>query len=182
MSDLSPSAYVILGMLRLGARSGYDVKRAVEDSTRLFWNISHAQIYPNLQRLERAGLIRGHAEPRGRQRRRVYELTDRGNSALQEWLRRDEPLTMELRDLGKLKLFFADALPPDEALELVIAIRRRSQERLQHLHRQSEPGSKLLAESGQRFPLLTLRLGLAFHEAIVEACQLFEDELRRPAE
>ncbi len=164
-------------MLRLGARSGYDIKQAVERSTRFFWTISHAQIYPNLKRLERAGLVRGRSEPRGRQRRRLYELTAAGEQALRDWLLSDEPLTMELRDLGKLKLFFADALEPSEALELVSAIRHRSEERLEQLHRESEPGARHAAEHGQRFPLLTLRLGFAFHDAMVTACKAFENEL-----
>lgn len=180
MAEFPQPVYVILGMLRLGARSGYEIKQLAERSTRFFWTISHAQIYPNLKRLEHAGLIRGRSVPRGRQRRRVYELTAEGNSVLEGWLSNNEPLTMELRDLGKLKLFFADALKPHEALELIRTIRRRSEDRLQQLHRESEPGAELLAESGQRFPLLTLRLGFAFHEAMVTACADLERELTDP--
>ena len=69
--ELSPTAYVILGMLRLGARSGYDIKRWVEVSTRVFWTISQAQIYPTLAQLEELGLIEGVDQPTGKRRRRV---------------------------------------------------------------------------------------------------------------
>ena len=57
--ELGAPAYVVLGMVRLGARSGYEIKQAVENSIRFFWTISQAQIYPSLQLLEQAGLITG---------------------------------------------------------------------------------------------------------------------------
>src|SRR5919108_6206301 len=110
---LTPSSYVVLGMLGLGARTGYDVRRAVELSARFFWTISPVQIYPELKRLETAGMVEGHDDPRGGRPRRAYQLTDRGHAALEDWLAADEELTYELRDLGMLKLFFADAAPDD---------------------------------------------------------------------
>jgi DNA-binding PadR family transcriptional regulator len=45
---------VILGLLSLGARSGYDIKTAVDSSTRFFWAASYADL-PELRRLEGRG-------------------------------------------------------------------------------------------------------------------------------
>ena len=45
--DLSPTAYVILGMVSREARSGYEIKAAVDGSTRFFWAASYGQIYLN---------------------------------------------------------------------------------------------------------------------------------------
>src|SRR5947199_5372765 len=42
------STYLVLGMLRLGASSGYAIKRAADVSTRFFWATSFAQVYPEL--------------------------------------------------------------------------------------------------------------------------------------
>jgi DNA-binding PadR family transcriptional regulator len=170
---LPPPAYVVLGMLRLGARSGYEIKQAVDLSIRFFWTISHAQIYPSLERLERARLVRGRSDPQGRRPRRVYELTQSGEAALAEWLERDEPMPFELRDIGLLKLFFADTLDRDHALALLDAVRRRSEERIQTL-RDIEPAGRLMEQEGNAFPLLTLRMGIAFHQAMVDACNEFE--------
>src|SRR5437667_11616312 len=97
--DLPAPAYVVLGMVRLGARSGYEIKQAVEMSIRFFWTISQVQIYPSLKRLERAGLIRGRSEPQGKRPRRVFEITKAGEAALRDWLRQKEPMPFELRDL-----------------------------------------------------------------------------------
>ena len=54
---LSPTAKVILGMVRLGRRTGYEIKQLVDVSTRFFWAASYGQIYPELKRLEDDGLL-----------------------------------------------------------------------------------------------------------------------------
>jgi hypothetical protein len=103
----------------------------------------------------------------------VYELTAEGQAALTEWLGRQEPMPFELRDIGLLKLFFADTLPREEALALLAAVRGRSEARIQML-REIEPGARLLEREGNAFPLITLRIGIAFHAAIVDVCEEFE--------
>src|SRR5213595_1500349 len=106
--DHSKTAYVILGMLALGKKTGYEIKSLVDVSTRFFWAASYGQIYPELKRLEQAGLIRGKDDPSDGRRRKTYELTAAGRAALHEWLTSDRPQVRELRDEGILKLFFSD--------------------------------------------------------------------------
>jgi DNA-binding PadR family transcriptional regulator len=171
--ELAPPAYVVLGMLRLGARSGYEIKQAVELSIRFFWTISQAQIYPSLERLEQYGLVRGRSEPRGRRPRRLYEITESGVAALEEWLASEQPMPFELRDIGLVKLFFADALGPDDALALLAAVRRRSSERVATL-REIEPAAQLAEREGNAYPLLTLRMGIAFHQAMIDVSDEFK--------
>jgi DNA-binding PadR family transcriptional regulator len=174
--ELDPPAYVALGMVRLGERSGYEIKRAVELSIRFFWTISQAQIYPSLRRLERAGLLTGRSEPRGRRPRRVYEITARGEASLREWLGRSEPMPFELRDLGLVKLFFADALDAATALGLLASVRARSEERVAALS-EIEPAARHGEEQGNVYPLLTLRMGIAVHQAMIDVCREFERKL-----
>src|SRR5919112_3873013 len=128
---ISPTGYVVLGMLRLGVQTGYDIKQIVDNSTRFFWAASYGQIYPELKRLSEAGLVVGRDVPTGGRKRTVYEITPDGEEELRAWLRQ-EPETFEMRDEGLLKLFFADALPREEAL----AILRSMRERRHAVHRQ----------------------------------------------
>jgi PadR family transcriptional regulator, regulatory protein AphA len=118
MSRLSPTARVILGMVSVAPRTGYDIKRIADFSTKFFWGASYGQIYPELKRLENAGLVSSREEPRGAVRRRVYTLTERGKRALDEWLTNDTEL-FDLRDEGLLKLFFGEILDHDDLLALV---------------------------------------------------------------
>jgi DNA-binding PadR family transcriptional regulator len=170
---LATPAYVVLGMIVIGARTGYEVKQMVEQSTRFFWTISQAQIYPSLEQLEQAGFITGREDPQGRRRRRVFEITAAGRAELTSWLGRDDPMPFELRDTGMLKLFFADALDHDQAQALLHAVRRRSEDRA-GLLRALEPVARAVEEQGYRHPLLTLELGIAVHQAMADVCAAFE--------
>jgi DNA-binding PadR family transcriptional regulator len=161
--------YVVLGMVGLGAASGYAIKQMVELSIRFFWTISQAQIYPSLERLEQAGLLRGRSAPQGLRRRRLYELTRAGERELAAWLGNEDPLPFELRDTGSLKLFFADALAPGESLELVERVRERSSTRVATL-RGIEPDALRAQAEGRDFPLLTLEMGIELHDALARVC------------
>ena len=173
LPELGAPAYVVLGMVHLGARSGYEIKQAVENSIRFFWTISQAQIYPSLRLLESAGLITGRADPQGRRLRRVFEITQAGEAALRDWLTSDEPMLFELRDTGLLKIFFADALDPGQAVTLLRALRQRSADRVRTL-RAIEPAARAAQADGNLYPGLTLQLGIAYHQAITDVCADFE--------
>src|SRR5436190_22051393 len=116
MEDLNGTAYVVLGMLGLGARTGYDVKNIVDKSARFFWAASYGQIYPELRRLEREGLVEGRSAPSGARKRREFQLAEEGRKQLLEWLARP-PQMPELRDESLLKLLFSDSLPVATAVE-----------------------------------------------------------------
>jgi len=118
MSRLSATARVILGLLKLGPRTGYDVKRVTDYSTRYFWRASYGQIYPELRGLEADGLVCAREEPHGRRQRRVYELTSAGEGVLAEWLGGTFE-QYEVRDEGLLKLFFGELLTQDALRDLV---------------------------------------------------------------
>jgi PadR family transcriptional regulator, regulatory protein AphA len=173
---LPTAAYVVLGMLRAGARSGYEIKRAVDVSARFFWAISPAQIYPNLKRLQQAGLIESRSDPHGQRARLTHTLTAQALPELRRWLSRADPTPFEVRDLATLKLFFADALDQEQAMSLVLDLRRRSEERLQVLHRQSMPLAKGAQNAGLSYPMFTLELGIAIHQAMVDVCNTFEQK------
>jgi PadR family transcriptional regulator AphA len=105
----STSRFAILGVLSLGAMSGYDVKKLIERSIAHFWNESYGQIYPILNRLAAEGLTaRRREKQRGKPDRHVYSLTEKGHQELSRWLAvpaRFEPFRSELL----LKLFLGDA-------------------------------------------------------------------------
>jgi DNA-binding PadR family transcriptional regulator len=171
--ELSPTAYVILGMLAWRPMSGYDVKAIVDKSTRLFWAASYGQIYPELRRLSQAGLIEGEAGPQGGRRRTLYTLTPAGRGALEEWLA-EEPRTFETRDEGLLKLFFADAAPQTAAASLD-AKRAYHEAKLQHLRAIEATAAP------QGFTGLVLRFGIESSEWTIEWCAR-EAKLLREAE
>jgi DNA-binding PadR family transcriptional regulator len=173
MDELNPTAYVILGMVRKEPRSGYEIKALVDNSTRFFWAASYGQIYPELKRLAEAGLIAGVDSPTGGRKRTVYAITADGEEELKAWLRQP-PGTYEMRDEGLLKLFFADALPQEGAVEILRAMRSHRLSVAKQL-REMEPQKKEKLEDP--FPLIVLRGGIEFTEWIAEWCERVETQI-----
>jgi PadR family transcriptional regulator AphA len=162
--ELSSTAYVILGLLRKGPKSGYEIKSAVDRSTRFFWAASYGQIYPELRRLAEAGLIEGKPTPQGERKRTVYRLTAKGRRELRRWLD-VAPEVFELRDEALLKLFFSGA-KPDAARKAIEARRAQHEEMLERL-KEVEPLAK---EAPDRFPYMVLRCGLDYSKSIIRWC------------
>ena len=171
MEGLTPTAYVILGMLAWGPRSGYDVKTAVDYSVRFFWAASYGQIYPELRRLSEAGLVEGEGKPESGRRRTVYRLTAAGKRALDEWLA-EEPETFETRDEALLKLFFAGS-SPETAASSLDAKRRYHEAKLKQLRAIEATGKP------KGYVELVLRYGIESSEWMVDWCTREAEQLRR---
>ncbi len=162
---LKPISFMVLGMLRLGATSGYAIKKAADASTSVIWPVSLAQVYPELARLEEHGLVRRHEDPQGARARSSYELTEDGEEALLTWLRSAHEVPLQARIEGMLRFFFIDALPKHEQ----VAMARRAQERLSdyrgHMYDKDLRGAlEDFEEGGIRGPVLA---GL-FGEALLQ--------------
>jgi PadR family transcriptional regulator, regulatory protein AphA len=172
--ELSATAYVILGMLHMEPRTGYEIKGKVDNSTRFFWAASYGQIYPELKRLAEAGLVKGEADPRGGRRRTVYRLTAAGRKELRRWLERPAE-TFEMRDEALLKLFFSGATSPAAARETLAAKREYHEDKLERLR----AVEALANGSPDPYPNMVLGYGLEFNQWIVDWCKRAERELTR---
>jgi DNA-binding PadR family transcriptional regulator len=123
---LRPISFLVLGLLRLGATSGYAIKKAADAATSSIWPVSLAQVYPELARLEEQGLVTRQEDPYGARARSAYALTEKGEEALLAWLRSPYEVPAQFRIEGMLRFFFVDALPKREQIVMV----QRAQERL----------------------------------------------------
>src|SRR3954462_7840845 len=76
--------HAVLGMLDEAPASGYDLLKRFEQAMSNVWAATQSQLYGELGKLEKAGLIRVLAEgPRGR---KEYEITEDGRVELRHWL------------------------------------------------------------------------------------------------
>lgn len=157
--ELGPTGHVVLGMLALEPRSGYDIKQLADISTRHFWAISYGQIYPELRRLLVAGLIKAQDASRGTRPRTVYRLTPNGREALHSWVADPAIENVELRDEMLLKLFFADAMSRQETIRHLEAMRRRHEQLAAGL-REHEPQA---AAQPNRMKYEVLKFGIGLH-------------------
>ncbi|MGB9184961.1 MAG: PadR family transcriptional regulator [Solirubrobacteraceae bacterium] len=151
---LSAPSYLMLGMVGLGMRSGYAIKKAADISTRFFWTTSLAQVYPELARLHGGGLLGRREDPHGARPRDAYEITPQGEAALVAWLRSYTPdeTPLQFRDEGALRLFFADALKVEDQLALIRKLRERARNAEHVMRREIIAAAETLENDGKRFP------------------------------
>jgi len=172
MKTTSATRFAILGLLSLEPMSGYDIRRAVDDVLRHFWNESYGQIYPTLAALEHEGLIRlmPAAARASARRRKVYAIAPAGRRALAAW-RRKPPVYRPFRDEMLLRLFFGDAPSTPALLGHVKRLRAAETRRLAE-YKAIE--ARIRREAGDHasrpFWRATLRFGHHRSSAIVRWC------------
>jgi DNA-binding PadR family transcriptional regulator len=174
---LKPPAYLLLGMLRLGATSGYAIKRAADSSTRFFWPTSLAQVYPELAALEHGGFVTRRDDSHGARVRSAYTITEQGEDVLLAWLRSEREAPVQFRDEGLLRLFFADALPADDRLELVRRLRRRAARGLDFMRGDGVLAAEAVESQGVLFPAIAARFGADLWEFTEQWMATLEAEL-----
>ncbi len=111
--------YVILGFLAQGTPlSGYDIRKWIGLTVGHFWNESFGQLYPELRRLTKSGLVSAVVSAKGKRRRVAYRITAAGRRALAVWLMR--PAAPEhVRNELLLKVFFGRDAMHDMLLQHV---------------------------------------------------------------
>jgi DNA-binding PadR family transcriptional regulator len=163
--SLTPTEAALLGLLRHGEQSGYDLRKLVERSVGYYWTPAKTQIYSSLPRLVESGLAtRRTVRQSDRPDKHLYSITDAGRDAVDDWIR-TAPLDAGLgRNVLLLKLGLADESHAGVLLEQVWA-RRAEAERLR------EELVSLEASGGEGdppFEHLTRRFGFFYVDALLQ--------------
>jgi PadR family transcriptional regulator PadR len=90
MDTAKPSAEALKGHLELlllsaleaGPSHGYAIAETLRARSNATFDLPEGTLYPALHRLERAALLKSRWADSGGRRRRVYQLTARGKTAL----------------------------------------------------------------------------------------------------
>ncbi|MFI1096943.1 PadR family transcriptional regulator [Streptomyces sp. NPDC020917] len=96
--------HAILTALLEKPSSGLELTRRFDRSIGFFWSATHQQIYRELNRLERDGLIHPLPQPPSRGKRKEYEVLPAGRAELARWVAEEQdprpirdPLLLRLR-------------------------------------------------------------------------------------
>ena len=170
-------------MLAAKPRSGYEIKQLVDTSARFFWAASYGQIYPELKKLEKAGLVTGADSSQGARQRTTFKLTAEGRRAARKWIE-EPPEVLEMRDEGLLKLFFAGSIVPKRAAEVArerAAISREKSAQLRAIAEQVErtgapDGIDAEPDAGS---LTVLRYGIEMSDWTAEWFERAADDLEK---
>lgn len=177
--------HILLGMLA-EPHSGYDLKKAFDQSLRNFWRAELSQIYPLLQRMQDEGLLSSKSsESEIGPTRREYRRTAKGRRELHKWLGKGPVVGTERIEYLAQTYFLADLNSPDQAIAFMQSLRDYIAERVRHL----EGVEAGWSADDQRYPdnlpdrdfyaQLTLDLGLRRMRATLDWC---DESIRRIAE
>jgi PadR family transcriptional regulator AphA len=127
MSKLSPTSYVVLGLVSKQPSSGYDLATFAEESIGQFFPLTRSHIYSELDRLSRLGLLRAtEVQAERYATKRVYEITAQGLDVLRGWLRDSRLPRERQRNLFLVHVFFGDQVSPKRIEELLESYERAS--------------------------------------------------------
>jgi PadR family transcriptional regulator AphA len=103
--------HAVLGLLAAQPSSGYELTRRFDVSLANAWHASHSQIYPELARLEEAGMVEVVGE--GARNSRTFGITGAGREELRRWLVETEPNRAQ-RNETAVRWFLLALLEPAE--------------------------------------------------------------------
>lgn len=172
MARESRTKYAVLGMLNLGPKCGYDIKKELEKASMFFWNESYGQIYPMLKKLVSSGLATLEViERKDQPDMKIYTITDDGRHELARWLRQPaEP--HPVRNEMLLKLFFG----AEASFDMNIAhVQRLKDDIYRHQLKLDDEREDFLEEHGdddehKLYWLLTVRYGELMNDALRDWC------------
>ena len=158
--------FAVLGMIGMGLRTGYDIKKYTEGALSHFWRESYGNLYPVLKRLEEEGMVI-HTEERqgGRPPRSVSSRTAAGRQVLEVWLQ--QPAEWDLpRYEALLKVLLSGDGSANLGLRHVLSLRAQVLEGRKQLE-----ASRAQAAGPDHARLrLTLRFGELVGDAMLRWC------------
>jgi DNA-binding PadR family transcriptional regulator len=111
--ELRPISYAILALVGRGGASAPEIARMFRQGSPLYLSAAESHAYAEPRRLAKRGLLASEKQPGKTRPRTFYRLTDRGERALTDWLRRPaaEP---RIQNEATLRLLAGDMLSDDE--------------------------------------------------------------------
>ena len=109
--------YALLALLSVEPMTGYDLAKRFESSVAFVWHAPDSQIYPELRKMAKEGLLQAEEVswgPRGKKTQ--YRITEEGRAAFRAWMREPVEYSRE-RDPVHLKAAYLEWAEPKAARE-----------------------------------------------------------------
>ncbi|SKB71833.1 transcriptional regulator, PadR family [Arthrobacter sp. 31Cvi3.1E] len=107
--------YALLALLTVEPMTGYDLSKRFESSVAFVWHAPDSQIYPELRRMEKDGLLSGEEVPWGsRGKKTQYRISAEGVAVFRAWMNTPLEYSRE-RDPAHLKAAYLEWAEPASA-------------------------------------------------------------------
>lgn len=164
----------ILGLISFRPLSGYDLKRAFDNSLKFFWSAKQSQIYRELSKLSDDGYVTYEVEHQdGRPEKKVYQITPLGEEAFRNWLNSFPDTTCTgSKDEFLLRIYFGSKISKDELIFQFTKYIKEGQSSIEMLEiiydnlKQAKGDAHY--EKEKFYWLMTIRKGLLTYEASIK--------------
>lgn len=173
MSSNKKTRFLILGLLSEEPLTGYEIKKIVDMRFSYFWSESYGQIYPELNRMSKEGVIHqieSQTPTKGRSSCK-YEITPEGLEELKKWL--VAPVDKEvIRYELLLKLYFSNLAPTENIIDHIreFQINHRKQQHIFEFF-QNNLEEHFEEDDNHAEVLMVLRFGQKVWQAYDEWCE-----------
>jgi Predicted transcriptional regulators len=170
--------FVILGLLRDEAMTGYEMKHNIDLRMSFFWNESYGQIYPELVIMLEEGLIEEETNNTINKRsKNYYRITQKGRAVFNAWMAEDNEKDT-IRSEALLKFFLADDCNKKDVIKHLKIFYQENEERALLYQRFTEsllPYSDL--HNNHKYILKMLELGSRQQELYCSWAEEYRKEL-----
>ena len=170
--------YAVLAALLEGEASGYELSKVFDVSLANFWPATPQQLYRELERLARDGLVQARTVRQERRpNKRMFTLTDAGRAALDAFAAEPPKRPTAVRDELLIKIQAMDGGEPDVVRALVEERRSWSRGKLDRYLRLRDrllagrTEEEYLLATDRVGPYLTLMAGIGFEEENLRWCE-----------
>lgn len=176
--DLPATSYALLGLLSFGPElTGYELKRWADSTLRFYWvSPAMSQIYSELARLDRLGLVESRADGAGARPARRFKISDAGMAELRRWLR-EAPIEFPvLKHPVALRLLLGHLVDHDVTVALLDAYIEQLQARRAELQAVRDG---LNDDTAFRYPAHVAAWGLSYYDDEARTAAEIADRLSR---
>lgn len=170
--------YAVLAALLEGEASGYELSKAFDVSLANFWPATPQQLYRELERLARDGLIEARVvQQERRPNKRMFTLTEAGRADLDTFAAVPPRRPTAVRDELLIKIQAADGVDPEVTRALIEERMTWTRGRLDRYLRlrdrllDGRTEDEYLGEAERIGPYLTLMGGIGFEESNLVWCE-----------
>lgn len=156
--------HTILAMLETGEITGYGIAKKFNGTFGFFWNASHQQIYQELAKLAKIGLVDYQSITQsGKPNKKIYRITATGLQELKKWI--EVPMELpKIKDQLMVKLIVGHLVKPEVLQNQIKRHEVLHQEKLDTLYELT------LQTSGnnsinKKLARLALKRGMALHQS-----------------
>lgn len=159
--------HAILAMLDIEKGSGYDLVKRFDQSVSYFWAAPYQQIYRELQKLEAEEFLSSEAViQQGKPDKKIFQVTETGIKALQEWLEKPAK-AMKIKEPLLIKIYAGDLADKGQLIEEIKLHKKNHETTLQQYIEMSDFLLSLEEPLRTRYflPHQTLKLGIKIEKA-----------------